>query len=553
VGVVAQLTPPSASDQYFLDLVADLRAETAGGRHKFVRSQLPFLESQASNVRQRGQLATLEVVTGAALADWTLHQSGIDRLRGSSSEDLLLALENINDLSVLGPAAMRRGLVREAVLAESSDLLDLLESTKPADLSRLASQLDTSVLRQSLQRDLRNWLAWRALDLLLETRDNNFAQLMQTLTATPSNAPGAWELQAVVAVGMLVRGKSAKAARVLSRLFEQNSDSPVRVRILQHVFLRYGVFGINDDQFKELYREYQSDRDALPDLLGAVTHSLLVAHSRRERSQALERVKDCVLPPWFWFPLFVGSQVPPVETRQLEQLLMRNAPDPQQWFWPGHTSAFVVRVSQLPVSQRLKTLAIARDLTGDPTAERGIETCLADAPVSELVATWRAGHLDWLDPAMLPLPRQKTWRRGGVYRVIIDGNNVGCGGTSDPVAQLSRVTTAVAELRDAGFEDIHIFFDVHRRAWSPKDWTEIHRLQDSNIATICDGKADPSVIRCFLEQPQVSWIVGRDRYRDHLTDFPELRKWWPERRLGFEFVRGQLRWRSPLDRPLERR
>ena len=90
------------SDQEFQDLVAALRAEMAGGRHGYVQSQLPHLAELAENVRQRGQLAALEISSGAALGDWSLHQRGLDRLLGAEPLDRLDAVSNINDLE-LGP------------------------------------------------------------------------------------------------------------------------------------------------------------------------------------------------------------------------------------------------------------------------------------------------------------------------------------------------------------------------------------------------------------------------------------------------------------------
>lgn len=528
------------------------------------------LDRLAGNAYERTLVATVEIIGGTMKENRALYQSGIQKLRAATTDELLQAVEWIPDLTILGPPRERRALLERAVVARcdpSDAALNFLRDPGLGDARTLITGKwsPSPHLPAPLLPEFRRWLIWAGLDAWLEWRRHEYLAVSRHQALRPrAEEDGGWESGVVDAIVDLANSSVDDACVKVGRLSRSRKLplwAPERVARIGTSYSPLAGTRVADWLSALPSPPLAPERAVDPaERAGA---AFRIVYEKNKHADLMRIHSDLGSADWQTFCYFCTVRRGHVggELARLLLATVKRPEDVKRWPWVGRVDAFATACRDLEDRQlalellvtALQALPGDQSLTGACIAT--LEACQPDE-LAVVVGTDLWDHLD--GGAGLSEPKRMMLKRGGVWRVVIDGTNLAYGGRAGAAgaqATLALVKEAWSQLRSAGFEKIVTWFDASTRYHlAPGEDKELDRLHASGeVCVVSSGPADSKVIETFLEAPEHTWVVTCDRFRDWLPQYPALAQNWPRSQLAFHIDHnGALGWARPLDGPSRR-
>ncbi len=532
----------------FIELLTELVLATPDAQGSDAVDCLTDLTTLAESADERALLASAELVVALRTEDERYVYNAQSRLAGLEPDTRLAALAPMTDLSLLGQLDERREILEPALrLAHPAlALWSFLDAPSARTFGVWREQRhELSRISSREGRELAAYIGWSLLDVHLEHRVPTLLQEIELDAFAPTQGePGAGEWEVLRLCALISVGRLDRAVSRVERL-APSLTWPCRRWLRNRVT---ALTPLTAPVTKQLLA-------AVPG--GAVQASEATCDEHRAADSflaALSHPKRIAnvdgLQPWQAFG-FVTARL---RCASAVSCLMSDRSRAARWPWSGRVTSFIEGIVAVPVAERLRLLAVTVEQVGSPEARAALLTLLEGDALAHAPGLVADGTLLRLGFPSLPIGLQQISERNWVWRAVVDGSNVGFGGESSKSGgafRLNVVDAAVAELKQSGFRDVHVFFD-RTTQWKARasDWAEIERRYARREVTVTEGVADRHVIECFLQQPGVSWIVTSDRYRDHTPDYPALRSWWPASRIAVHVTQtGSIGWSRSLKRP----
>ena len=528
-----------------------------------------LLDSCADGVSQRTLVAAPLLQLASRDSDDLLRRQAVARLVGAKQHEVQAVLKALPDLTVLGRIEQRRPVIQEAVLGllpTGDAVAEFLADPTVATAARLHSGgwSHPPGVSPKLAREIRLWVMWTALWRWLNTRNQKFRVPLanESWWKEPKGPPG-WEFRVVVAVEQLSRSDLHGALATLALVKSDGTLPPRSYRPFTRMLATFAPLAGRDVELwlaasPDSIPTQQMAIDSLeraafdfPDLCGP--------SPARPNARVAQHRAALEASPWLGFSYFTTATAPGVRdaaARALEVQISTVEGAAGCWPWVGREPAFAEAATRLNGDREsIELLAAALSFVQHPSLRQAATAALNTCEPSSLVAVAgsQLAHALQGEFQQLRSSRQQILRRGGIFRAIVDGSNVAWGGKSRKHGarpEIRRVEQVRKELRENGFEEIHLFFDAATRWVNDREWTgwaTVAQWQARDEATVVPGVADTHIIAAFMRDPEHSVIVTSDAYRDHLQALPDFRPWAPQCLVKFFVSQDQrIQWARPL-------
>lgn len=529
------------------------------------RQDIDGLFALVGTDREEALVATLAIDLGVVQCDPVLRDRGVAVFQALDDEDLVQAVDRLDDPAVLGTAGRRRHLLRRCwttVLGPEHPVTRFLDDPSD-DHTRQLLDVDgqwTVGCGSTLAGEVRRHIAWRALDQWIQRRRSVFLTVLDDPRLRPSGtASPDWEIELVQSLVAASKGFTVKALEGIEKLTGDHGTPSWKRQQIDRTVTAYAFLAV------PRIREWlPRERPAFPpheaagplELLGS---SLVAIDREPHRRPALldDLSAQVERHPWAAFLILVQHAGTTEGLDAGRQLLRQTTQDSAWWSalpWPGRITAFTEACQALADRSTAFRLLMG---AGDHVRIPGLRACLRDlvetASVDDIAGVSRGVLTRVIDDNadVLSTGTRDMASRGFVCRAVIDGSNVvlaGRNGGGSP-GSLALYEQALSDLRAHGFREIHTYFDASTRHRLPEsEWRTVKTWESDGTVEITRGQADPHVISRFLEEPELSWIVTADDYREPSREFPDLLPYWFQHRLHFHHgPGGRLVWDRPFD------
>lgn len=548
----------------FLTMWARLRARIDQGVD-ILSTDVDGLAAAARTAREAALAAVSAIEIGAMTGDVVVRARGLSALSGLDDHDIVRALGRLTDFTVIGGPAQRRNLLGrwwKAELGAQHPVCRFIDDPSVVNarvLSSIVGPWGTGAITH-LDSEIGRQVAWRALQQWVQNRNTAYLDLLEDSRLYMDAVQGVhWEHQLIQALKDASKGFVADALDQMAGIVAGCDEDQWKKHQIQRAVTTYAFLAVPrvDEWMRVSGGVAFSPHDAADPLERFGSSVLCAQHEPRRTAELLSSLEEQIeRHAWVAFTVFLQYPSVPQGVQAGQHLLQQATNDPAVWSalpWLGRENAFASACGVLSDRSLAFRLLVG---AGDHLRLNALRTHLIklieEARSDDIAGVSRTLLLQLVsgNAETLSAGTREMAARGFICRAVVDGSNVVLAGRNGGSSKgsFALYEQAMLDLREHGFRDIFTYFDASTQyRMTSADWRAVKELESAGTVEITRGQADPHIIRKFLENPEMSWVVTSDDYREPMRQFPALEPYWFHHRLHFHHgPGGRLIWDRPF-------